>query len=195
MTPPFYHYYYASSGGLAVEPVDVSTYFSNSNPSCPIIKYYIQRETSPGVFSTFSSGETYIDASNKHSTVTITGGLITAPMDRTDLYVVAETKAGKLARYNFRVKVCGNEVLSPVGGLQTKFVYQKGNGVQQIPADVYETVSDSLCPIQSYSLHVSTDGGLTYTPWLNDLNVLSFSPNNVLVNTATSQSNTIYIKT
>lgn len=78
---------------------------------------------------------------------------------------MARTKAGlpsNFARYNFRVKVCGAETLNYNTAAQTKFVYQKGFTIANIDMTVYRTVSDSLCPILSYSLHTSPDNGVTF---------------------------------
>jgi hypothetical protein len=116
--PPFYHYYYGMQG-FVVDSLpnegDVRPYFTNDNAACPIVAYDIQQESPVGSgtfvnFATFASNvpDTYIGGGFNHRTHSI---LNWASFDYPDLYVTAITKAGRLARYNFRVKVCGGENL------------------------------------------------------------------------------------
>lgn len=64
-----------------------------------------------------------------------------------------------------------------------------------IDATGYRTDNDPECPIASYSIHQSFDGGATYVPWTSNALTIEFTPNNIKVNRDTPGSYQIYVKT
>lgn len=123
----------------------------NSNPSCPITQYWVQRETPVGSgtftdFTTTASGDVYVGTDNYAYAVTL---LPNAPYDYTDLWVTAKTKADKSrARYRIEVKVCGAENFVDLAG-QNIFVYQRYSGTKSIDLTLYRTTDDAECPVAS----------------------------------------------
>lgn len=171
--------------GFSTDATDVRTYFTVSNPSCPLATYEIHQETSPGVFAVYStfnqgtSSEIYIDASYKLKTHVWT------PKDLSNLYIAAITQQGGVAgtaRLPFTTKVCGNEALTSTGA-QNKFVFQKGFGVRAIGLTAYQTSNDARCPVSTYSV-IQNDGS-AFVP--SSLTTDLAGTTQLMVNTSTPQ--------
>jgi hypothetical protein len=151
--------------------------------------WYVEQETSlgSGVFNNHSnyldsSKDTYSDTNARHEVNTLTPN---APMDYTQLWFTAATKAGQLVRYPFRLKICGDETLV-ANNPQSYFVFDKWTGTPKINGNTFRTSDDSLCPIKRWDWFEKDTLG-NYIPYVSSLlTALVQNPYLLQINTTTS---------